>query len=74
MDRRISTTDTCMVYQLGRAEMIRCLRDFLNKDRPEYHNTDCRMEKRSGELKRASEVGNGLVFKHTCIGSVLRAT
>ena len=38
--------------QLGRAEVLRGLRDFLNMDRPEHHSTDRLKERGSGERKR----------------------
>ena len=37
---------------LGRAEVLRCLRNFLNMDRPEHHSIDRLKERRSGERKQ----------------------
>ena len=39
-DRLASTADITSGLQLGRAEMFRGLRDFLNMDRPEHHSID----------------------------------
>ena len=37
-DRLASTADITSGLQLGRAEVLRGLRDFLNMDRPEHHS------------------------------------
>ena len=47
-DRLASTADIISGLQLGRAEVLRGLRNFLNMDRPEHHSTD----RLSGERKR----------------------
>ena len=39
-DRLASTADVTSGQQLGRTEMLRGLRNFLNRDRPEYHSID----------------------------------
>ena len=39
-NRLVSTADITAGLQLGRAEMLRGLRNFLCKDRPEHHSTD----------------------------------
>ena len=39
-DRLASTADITSGLQLGRAEVLRGLRNFLNMDRPEHHNID----------------------------------
>ena len=51
-DRLTSTADITYGLQLGRAEVLRGLRNFLNTDRPEHHSIDRMKEKRSGERKR----------------------
>ena len=65
------------MLQLGRAEVLRGLRNFLNMDRPEHHSIDLLKE-------RGVEKGSGRhsilqgrersVFNQTNIGTVLRAT
>ena len=39
-DRLASTADVTSGLQLGRAEVLRGLRNFFNMDRPEHHNID----------------------------------
>ena len=39
-DRLAGVADTTSSLQLGRAEVLRGLRNFLNMDRPEYHSID----------------------------------
>ena len=39
-DRLASTVDITSGLQLGRAEVLRGLRNFLNTDKPEHHNID----------------------------------
>ena len=39
-NRLASTADITSGVQLGRAEVLRGLRNFLNMDRPEHHSTD----------------------------------
>ena len=72
-----STADITSGLQLGRAELLRGLRNFLNMDRPEHHNID-RLE------ERGAEKGSGRhstlrgrersVFNQANIGTVSRAT
>ena len=50
-DRLASTADITSGLQLGRAEVLRGLRNFLNTDKPEHHSTDRPEGKRSGERK-----------------------
>ena len=45
-DRLASTADITSDLQLGRAEVLRCLRNFLNMDRPEHHSIDHLKERR----------------------------
>ena len=47
-DRLASTADITSGLQLGRAEVLRGLRNFLNMDRPEHHSTD-RLKERGVE-------------------------
>ena len=39
-DRMASTADITSGLQLGRAEVLRGLRNFLNMDKPEHHSVD----------------------------------
>ena len=48
-DRLASTADITSGLQLGRAEVLRGLRNFLNTDKPEHHSFE---GKRSGKKKR----------------------
>ena len=74
---RYVTGDITSGLQLGRAEVLRGLRNFLNMDRPEHHSTDRLKE-------RGVEKGSGRystlrgrersVFNQTNIGTVTRAT
>ena len=76
-NRLASTADITSGLQLGRAEVLRGLRNFLNMVRPEHHSTDCLTE-------RGVEKGNGRhstlqcrersVFNQANIGTVSRAT
>ena len=45
MNRLASTADITSGLQLGRADLLRSLRSFLNMDRPDYHSTDCLKER-----------------------------
>ena len=47
-DRLASTEDITSDLQLGRAEMLRGLRNFLNTDKPEHHSID-RLKERGVE-------------------------
>ena len=74
--RLASTADITSGLQLGRAEMLRGLRNFLNMDRPEHHSTDrlkeTGVEKGSG--RRSTLQGRERsVFNQTNIGTVSRA-
>ena len=37
---KASTAEITSALQLGRAEVLRGLRNFLNRDRPEHHSID----------------------------------
>ena len=50
-DRLASTADITFGLQLGRAEVLRGLRNFLNMDRPGHHSSDRPKEERCGERK-----------------------
>ena len=64
-DRLASTADITSGLWLGRAEVLRGLRTFLNMDRPEHHSTDRLkergVEKGSGRhsILRGRERGGG---------------
>ena len=76
-DRLASTADITSGLQLGRAEVLRGLRNFLSTDKPEHHSID-------GLKERGVEKGSGQhstlqgrersVFNQTNIGTVSRAT
>ena len=53
-DRLASTADITSGLQLGRAEVLRGLRNFLNTGKPEHHSIDRPEGKRSGERKRST--------------------
>ena len=61
----------------GRAEMLRGLRNFLNKDKLEHHSTDCLkergVEKGSGQYSTLQGRQRS-VFNQANIGTVSRAT
>ena len=42
---RLASTAITAGLQLGKAEVLRDLRNFLNMDRPEHHSTDCLKER-----------------------------
>ena len=48
-DRLASTADITSGLQLGRAEVLRGLRNFLNMDRPEHHSNDRLRERGLGK-------------------------
>ena len=76
-DRLASTADITAGLQLGRAEVLRGLRNFLNTDKPKHHSIDRLKE-------RGVEKGSGRhstlqsrersVFNQANIGTVSRAT
>ena len=51
-DRLASTIDITSGLQLGKAEVLRGLRKFLNMDGPDHHSIDRLRKTRSGERKR----------------------
>ena len=76
-DRIASTADITSGLQFGRAEVLRGLRNFLNRDRPKRHSIDRLkergVEKESGghsTLRRRERS----VFNQTNISTVSRAT
>ena len=64
--------DTATGLWLGKAKVLRGLRNFLNTDRPEHHSTDCL--KRKEEMSDVSTLRDQewSVFNQTCIGTVWR--
>ena len=75
-DSLASTADITSGLQLGRAELLRGLRNFLNMDRPEHHSTDRPKEKGVEKWSGRYFTLQGrkrCVFKQTNIGTVLRA-
>ena len=76
-DRLASTADITSGLQLGRADVLRGLRDSLNMDRPEHHSIVLPEGKRSGERKPPTSILQGRerpVFNQANIDTVLRAT
>ena len=75
VDTVASTMDITSGLQLGREEVLRGLRNFLNMDRPEHHSTDHLKE---GIVDKGSSQHSTLhgqewsVFSQTKIWSVLR--
>ena len=76
-DRLASTADITSGLQLGRAEVLRGLRNFLSTDKPEHHSTD-RLKERGvekGSRRHSTLQGRERsVFNQTNIGTVSRAT
>ena len=72
-DRLASTADITSGLQLGRAEMLRGLRNFLNTDKPEHHSID-RLKERGvekGSGRHSTLQGRQRsVFNQTNIGTV----
>ena len=67
-DRLASTADITLNnfgLQLGRAEVLRGLRNFLNKDRPEKHSIDHLKEKGEGR-KEAADIPPSKVENDLC--------
>ena len=77
-DRLASTADiTSPGLQLGRAEVLRGLRNFLNMDRPEHHSIDRLKERGVGKGSGRHSILQSWewsVFNQTNIGTVSRAT
>ena len=75
--RLASTADITSGLQLGRAEVLRGLRNFLNTDKPEHHSID-RLKERGvekGSGRHSTLQGRERsVFNQTNIGTVSRAT
>ena len=72
-DRLASTADITFGLQLGRAEVLRGLRNFLNMDRPEHHSIDRLREKGmdKGSCRHSTLQGRERpVFNQTIIGTV----
>ena len=76
-DRLASTADITSGLQLGRAEVLRGLRNFLNTDKPEHHSID-RLKERGvekGSGRNSTLQGRQRsVFNRANIGTVSRAT
>ena len=69
-DRLVSTADITSGLQLGRTEVLRGLRDFLNMDRSEHHITDHLKERgvEKGSGRQSTPQGQERsVFNHTYI-------
>ena len=76
-DRLASTADITSGLQLGRAEVLRGLRNFLNTDKPEHHSTDHLKERgvEKGSGRHSTLQGRQRsVFNQANIGIVSRAT
>ena len=75
--RLASTADITPGLQLGRAEVLRGLRNFLNIDRPEHHSIDRFKERRveKGSGRHSTLQGRERsVFNQANTGTVSRAT
>ena len=76
-DRLASTADITSGLQLGRAEVLRGLRNFLSTEKPEHHSID-RLKERGvekGSGRHSTLQGRERsVFNQTNIGTVSRAT
>ena len=72
-DRLTSTADITSGLQLGRAQVLRGLANFLNVDRPQYHSID-RLKERGvekGSCRHSTLQGRERsVFNQTNIGTV----
>ena len=76
-DRLASTADITSGLQLGRAEVLRGLRNFLSTDKPEHHSIDRQKERgvEKGSGRHSTLQGRERsVFNQTNIGTVSRAT
>ena len=76
-DRLASTADVTSDLQLGRAEVLRGLRNFLNMGRPEHHSTDCLKERgvEKGSGRHSTLQGRERsLFNQANIGTVSRAS
>ena len=66
-DGLASTADITSRLQLGRAEVLRDLRNCLNMDRPEHHSIDRVKERgveKGSDRLYISEIGNAQPNKH----------
>ena len=75
--RLASTADITSGLQLGRAEVLVGLRNFLNMDRPEHHSIDRLKERgveKGGGRHSTLQGRERCVFNQTNIGTVSRAT
>ena len=76
-DRMASTADITSSLQLGRAEVLRGLRNFINTDKPEHHSIDRLKERGVGKGSGRHSILLGRersVFNQANIGTVSRAT
>ena len=76
-NKTASTADITSGLQLGKAEVLRDLRNFLNTNKPEHHSTD-RLKERGvekGSRRHSTHQGQQRsVFNQANIGTVSRAT
>ena len=75
-DRLASTIDITSGLQLGRAEVLRGLRNFLNMDRPEHRSID-RLKERGvekGSGRHSTQSRERCVFNQANIGTVSKTT
>ena len=64
-DRLASTADITSGLQLGRAEVLRALRNFLNTDKPEHHSID-RLKERGVEKGSYTDIPPSKVDNDLC--------
>ena len=55
-----ATADITSGLQLGRAEVLKGMRNFVNTDRPEHHSTDRERKEKQRKGFPPSEVGNDM--------------
>ena len=72
-DRLASTADITSGLQLGRAEVLRGLRNFLSTDKQEHHSID-RLKERGVEKGSGRYSTLQSVFNQVNIGTVSKAT
>ena len=77
MGRQVGMAYTTTGLWLGKAKVLRGLRNFLNTDRPEHHSTDCLKERgmeRRNVQRSTLRDWERPVFNQTRIGTVWRIT
>ena len=75
-DKMNERMDIASCLQLGRAEVMSGLKNFLGENRLKHHNIDClkRRGVEKGGSQNFTEVGKSFVSNHTNIGTALEVT